>query len=266
MADISYRPLIEDMTWSYSRVTTYQDCPYRFFLKYIINLGEKDMFYASYGSFMHKLIERYYRGELDRDGMLREFLANFSTEVKGERPKGSTVEKYIMAGVRYLKGFVEFPFNMVAVEQLLEFDIDGIPVVGYADFIGELYGEYYIVDNKSRELEPRSGRAKPTAKDKELDKMLRQLYIYSAGIKQKYGKFPKELCFNCFKNDKFIREPFNEEAYAEAIEWFKREIEYAKAEEEFEPYIDFFSCKYICGVNDECCYNEVSSGRKKAVY
>jgi len=29
IGDVSYLPLIEDMVWSYSRIKTFEDCPYR---------------------------------------------------------------------------------------------------------------------------------------------------------------------------------------------------------------------------------------------
>lgn len=258
MGDMIFRPLIEDMQWSYSRIKCFDDCPYRFYLKYIHEprVREEDKFYASYGSFMHKIIERYYKHELSKDDMVTEFLIGFQSEVKGERPKASTVEKYIQCGVEYLKSFQPFPYNMVAVEQKIDFEIDGLKMTGILDYIGELDGEYYIVDNKSRDLKPRSGREKPTVKDQELDSMLKQLYLYSYPIKEKYGKFPKALCFNCFKTGTFIVEPFVEEAYNDALKWAKEKVEEIKNEDDFHPNIDYFSCLYICGVNGECEYDQ----------
>ena len=67
MGEISYRPLIEDMTWSFSRIECFNDCPYRWFLKYIKRYKETPQFYSSYGSFMHKLIEQFYKGELTKE-------------------------------------------------------------------------------------------------------------------------------------------------------------------------------------------------------
>lgn len=265
MGEVSYLPLIEDMIWSYSRIESFNDCPYRFFLKYISRCKDVDKFYASYGSFMHKLIENYYRGILSKDEMLTEFLTGFSENVKGERPQESTVQKYIRCGVDYLKGFQPFKYSMVDVEKRVDFEIDGLKFIGYIDYIGEKDGEYYIIDNKSRDLKPRSKRAKPTAKDRELDLMLRQLYIYSAAIKQEYGKFPKALCFNCFKSGVFIEEPFNEKSYNEAIEWVKKSVEDIKTADDFHPNRDFFSCHYICGVSDDCIYDQMAreEGRRK---
>lgn len=257
MSEMIYRPLIEDMVWSYSRIKCFEDCPYRFYLKYISGCKEAPQFYASYGSFMHKLIEEFYKGIIAKEEMPTKFLFGFQENVLGQRPKESTVEKYIQLGVEYLKHFSPFPYNMVAVEKKVEFELGGKKFIGFIDYLGEKDGEYYIVDNKSRELKPRSNRKTPTAKDHELDDMLKQLYLYAAAVKQEYGRFPKALCFNCFKNQVFIEEPFSEEKFSETVEWFLKTIDSIADENDFLPYFDFFSCNYICGVNNECCYYEM---------
>lgn len=252
--EVSYRPLIEDMVWSYSRLETFCDCPYRWFLKYIKKYDETDMFYSSYGLFMHKLIEDFYRGKLSKSDMLTRFLLDFSKEVRGERPQAATVEKYIRCGAEYLRGFEPFRFNMIDVEKEVRFDLDGIPFVGFIDYLGEEDGEYVIVDNKSGDLKPRSGRAEPTVKDRQLDAMFRQLYLYSAAVKQEYGRFPKLLCFNCFRTGTFIEEPFSEDKYNETVEWAKELVEEIQNEGDFGAKRDFFACRYICAVSDYCCY------------
>jgi len=256
MGEVSYRPLIEDMVWSYSRIGAFESCRYCWFLKYIKHQKETDKFYASYGSFMHKLIEKYYKGELEKGDMLTTFLAGFSSEVRGVRPQESTVQKYIKYGAAYLKGFQPFEYETVGVEKRVQFKIGEIPFIGYIDYIGIKDGDYCIIDNKSRDLKPRSKRAKPTAKDAELDSMLKQLYLYAAAIKQEYGKFPKELCFNCFRTGVFIKEPFDERAYTEAIEWAKKKVEEIKDVDEFYPNKEYFFCNYICGVSNACCYHQ----------
>lgn len=257
MGEISYKPLIDEMTWSYSRLECFNDCPYRFFLKYIKDCKEKPQFYSSYGSFMHKLLEQYYRGELTKEEMQIKFLFNFSKEVQGIRPQDSTVKKYIEAGIEYLRGFKPFPFEMVDVEKEVHFNIGNYPFVGFIDYIGRKDGALYIVDNKSRDLKPRSGKAKPTVKDRELDEMLRQLYIYAAAVKQEYGEFPKSLCFNCFKSNTFIEEPFDEDRYNETIEWVEKSINDISECDDFYPCVEFFGCYYICGVSDDCLFWEM---------
>lgn len=263
MGEMIFLPLIEDMIWSYSRIEAFESCPYRFYLKYISKCKESEKFYATYGSFMHKLIEGYYRGDYTKDDMLTEFLVGFSKNVKGIRPQKSTVEKYIKCGVEYLKGFQPFPYQMVDVEKRVEFEIDGLKFVGYIDYLGEKDGEYFIIDNKSRDLKPRSNRSTPTVKDKELDSMLKQLYLYSAAIKQEYGKFPKTLSFNCFKSGVFIEEPFVESEYNKAIDWAKKTVEDIKSTDDFYPNREFFSCHYICGVSDDCVYDQIAREERR---
>lgn len=255
MGDLSYKPLIDNMVWSFSRLNSYEDCPYRWYLTYIKHKPETGKFFASYGSFIHKLIERYYTGEIDKENMLLEFLTKFSKNVCGARPSDTVVTKYINQAVEYFRSFEPLPFNMVAIEDKVEFNIEGIPFVGFIDFLGEENGEYIIVDNKSRDLKPRSHRIKPTKSDKELDSMLRQLYLYSAAVYQKYGKFPKELCFNCFRTGILLREPFKIEAYNSTIQWAKDRIAEISADTDFNPRQSFFACQYICGVSDDCIYD-----------
>ena len=258
MSDVNYLPLIEDMKWSYSRIESFEDCPYKFYLRYINKCEEVDKFYASYGTYMHKLIEMYYTGELHPDDMVEEFLEGFSENVRGMRPAQTTVQKYIQAGVEYLKSFKPFDFNMIDVEKRVDFKIGDLNFVGIIDYLGEKDGELYIVDNKSRDLKPRSNRQKPTVKDKELDEMLKQLYIYSAAIKQEYGKFPKALCFNCFRTGVFIEEPFKIEKYNKAIKWVEDMVEEIKNTDDFYPNREYFYCCYICGVNEDCFFDEMA--------
>ena len=254
MGDVSYRPLIEDMTWSYSRIKSFGDCPYGWFCRYIRGEKEAPMFYASYGSFIHSLLRRFYDGELSKEALPVEFLLHFSTEVRGERPAQSTVVKYIHSGHDYLKNFEPFPYNVLGVEKELHFDLDGVPFVAYVDFIGEKDGKLVILDHKSRELKPRSGKKKPTAKDQELDVILRQLYLYAHGVRQISGDFPSLLCVNSFRNGNLIEEPFRESAYQESMDWAKREIEEISAEEDFRPQTDYFQCRYLCGFHHDCCF------------
>ena len=190
MGEISYRPLIEAMTWSYSRLEIFDDCPYRWFLTYIHTpkLKKEDKFYATYGLFMHDLLEKYFKGENSKEEILMMFLTQFKAKTKGTgRPKAATVQKYFQSGTEFIKSLEPLRFKMISVEEKIDFKIGEFNFTGRIDYLGEEDGEFVIIDNKSRDLKPRSGRAKPTLKDKELDLMLRQLYIYAEAVRQKYG-------------------------------------------------------------------------------
>lgn len=256
MGEVIYKPLIQDMTWSFSRLECFSSCKHRWYLKYIIGEKENDMFYASYGSFMHKLIERYYKGELKKEDMTSEFLLGFREKVKGLRPKAEIVEKYISLGISYLESFTPLPINVIAVEKRVEFSVENIPFVGYIDIVGEKNNDLYIIDNKSRDLKQRSGREKPTKNDLLLDEMEKQLYLYGKAVKDVYGKFPSYVGFNCFKNNTLIIEPFKEEKYKETVDWARETVTEIENTEDFDSSPEFFKCVYLCGVNDRCAEME----------
>mgnify|MGYP002624149310 FL=1 len=251
--ELSYKPLIEDMTWSYTRVSSFETCPHQWFLKYLKRCKSQKMFYASFGSYIHKLLEQYYKGELPKEKMAETFLAGFQDNVKGYRPKESVVKNYIQSGVDYLLSFHPFPYEMVAVEHKMDFDLNGYKFTGIIDYLGrDKDGELVVIDNKSRRLKPRSGRKIPTRSDEELDTMLKQLYIYSAGVEQEFGKLPKKLCFNCFRNGVFIEEPFCITAYESAVKEAKEAIKAIEDETEFEAKPSFFTCFWLCDVSGDC--------------
>ena len=263
MGDANYLPLIEDMVWSYSRIESFSSCPYKFFLKYISKCSESDRLFSTYGSFMHEIIEEYYNGKLSREEMLIKYLTEFSSRVIGDRPSTEIAAKYFKCGIDYIENFQPFQFDTVAVEKRVDFKVGGLDFVGYIDYIGIKDGRYYIVDHKSRDLKPRSNRKTPTLKDKELDSMLRQLYIYSSALKQEYGEYPSALCFNCFRTGTFIQEPFREDAYFDAIQWANSEVNRIKMADEFYPCMDFFACKYLCGVSDDCVYHQTMYSERR---
>lgn len=227
-----------------------------FFLKYISGCKEHPQFYATYGKFMHKLIELIHKGEMSKDEAQTKFLCDFSTEVQGIRPSEKIVRSYIEKGLNYLKSVQKFPYNPLGIEKRVKFEVGGFPFVGVIDYLGEQNGELYIIDNKSRDLKPRSKRSTPTVNDNTLDEMLKQLYLYSIAVKSEFGKYPKALCFNCFKSGVFIEEPFVESKLEETIKWTVDTINDIIKTEDFSPYIEYFPCTYICGVNDECIYRE----------
>ena len=249
------------MVWSYSRLEIFDDCPYRWFLSYIHTpkIHKEEKFYAAYGLLMHDLLEKFYKGQMSKDEMMISYLTRFvkETDVAG-KPKASIVESYFKSGKEYISSIKPLPYETVSVEEKFNFNIEGIPFTGRIDYIGLEDGEYVIVDNKSRNLKPRSKRKNPTVKDKELDTMLRQLYVYAEAVRQKYGKLPKKLCFNCFKNGEYIEEPFNEDTFHETLSWVKNKVEEISGADDFYPNVEFFSCRYLCGYSYDCCYTQAS--------
>lgn len=260
MSDSIYKPLIDSMQWSYSRLKLFDTCRYAWYLKYLFGENEEPNFYASYGSFVHKLIESYYRDEISHQDLPMKFLVGFSCVIEGKRPKQSIVDKYMEAGLRYFRGFEPFRNRPVDVEARIGFKIGGYNFIGVIDYLGADNGGLIIIDHKSRDLQQRSGRKNPTVKDKELDEYLRQLYLYSEGVHDAYGIYPSKLCFNCFKVGNFIEEDFDESAFDDAKNWAIGQIKRIESADSFYPNLDWFYCTNLCGYRKQCCYYQTAFG------
>ena len=184
------------------------------------------------------------------------YLTEFKQKVKGEPPNRKIFEKYLDGGSEYLADMSFSGLTPIAIEERYSFTLGGKSFVGIVDMVCEDDdGHLIIVDHKSHQLKPRSGRKKPTKGDQELDEYLRQLYLYCIPVKKKFGRYPDKLAFNCFRNDKesqFIVEEFSEEAFEAAKKWAIDSIEETRQEENWDPVEEFWKCAHICGLHDRC--------------
>lgn len=261
MSEAIYRPVIQDMTWSYSRISSFEDCPYRWYLKYLRGLRGGRRFFSDYGSFMHKTIEKYLTGSLPKSELVPYYLTNFAQEVRPPAPSYAVFCSYFEQGLQYLRREELLPYREpLVVEQKFSFDIDGLQLVGIVDLLAR-DGALVLVDNKSRALKPRSGKSKPTKADEELDAYLRQLYLYSVPIKHRFGEYPARLEFNCFRTGQLISEPFDPEKLEEAKRWALDRIQTITDNEDWSPNIEFFKCRYICELSDECEFFQLNARR-----
>ena len=258
---INYAPLIKDMVWSYSRVKAYEDCPHRWFLKYIQFPKAEgiDLFFSSYGGFVHCLLERYYKGEITTEELQMLYVTQFRRQVLGAVPNETVFSNYFQDGLAYLQSLRPFPSEIILVEEKIQCEQLSKSFVGYLDLLlQEEDGSYTLIDHKSRALKPRSQRKKPTKLDGELDVYLIQLYLYSTYIKKQFGVFPQKLCFNCFRKKVLIEEPFSIESYEKSMSWFQEKITSIEKEEDFMPKMDYFKCRYLCDMQDYCDYYHLS--------
>lgn len=249
MSDFSI--IIDGMTWSYSRLKSFLKCPYGFFIHYILGDEEEPTFLSSYGSFIHEIHEKVFKGEISKQDAPVYYLEHFNDSVTGAPPKG-TFQGYYRGALDYMSNFPKFEGKIVSVEEHFDFDINGYKFTGFSDLITRTDKGLVLYDHKAKALKPFSGKAKPTKTDIELTEYYRQLYLYAYAIKQKYGEYPCELVFNCYKSRSMVRTPFVENDMQEALDWACGVIEKIRGTAEWLPDIDYFTCNHLCGMNEQC--------------
>lgn len=254
---MKYSNIIADFTWSYSRINQFEMCPYAFLLHYIKHTPKKPLFFSDYGSFIHKLIEQYLNEELTKEELPGEYLSRFKREVLGAAPNRDIFKSYFNQGYDYLSG-INFPYKPLCVEHRVEFTVGDKPFTGIIDCVAKEKNGIVLVDNKSRALKERSKRKKPTKSDEELDNYLRQLYLYSIPIKDTFHTYPVRLEFNCYRTGQWISEPFREEELERAKQWATDSIVTITENEDWSPKLDYWKCRYLCDLSDECEYFALS--------
>lgn len=257
---MNLRHVIEQMTWSYSRIRCFEDCPYKFFLTYIKCYPDERRFFASFGSFIHAILASYLSGELRKDELAQYYVSNFQREVEGKAPNDKVFASYFGGGYEYLKNCPLSPESTIAVELPVDFELNGHSFTGFVDYIRREDGLLILGDHKSRALKPRSKRKKPTQSDKELDRYYEQLYLYCKPVYELYGRFPDFLEFNCFRTGTVISEPFSEDKYNAVLQEFGEQPEIIADNENWRPSLEFFKCKYLCGRNTVCDYYQMNEG------
>jgi len=244
------------MTWSYSRLQAFQKCPHSFFVHYILGEEEDDTFLTSYGSFVHQIHQLVLSGFLNRGDAADYYIENFDDFVRGGIPK-EIFTSYYRGAYEYFRSMPVFDGEIVGIEKEFRFDIKGHPFHGFADLITRESDGLVIWDHKAKNLKPYSGRKKPTKTDIELDEYYRQLYLYAEAVRQAFGEYPVRLNFNCYRNQTQIKVPFHAEKMYDTVDWADRMIIKIRDFDQWNPDIDFFKCRYLCGLNDRCDYYDL---------
>ena len=242
------------MTWSYSRLTCFERCPYEFFLHYILSLPEESMFYSSFGSFIHHIYAEVYSGRLTPEDAVPYYIACYRRHVTPRPPSEKIGQSFFSQGLEAVRNLY-IPPGITEVEYHCNFTVGKYPFTGFIDVaFRDEQGDLCIADHKSHPLRPRSARAKPTKGDEELDAYLRQLYLYSEAWRQLRGETPKYLLFNCYRTGTLIREPWREEKHQQALDWAASTVEKITSNTNWPPAVDFFQCNQLCGCHHNCEY------------
>lgn len=255
---MNYSHIISNMTWSFSRITAFEFCRYGWFLKYIYNTKKAPLFFSDFGKLMHSIFAEYLTGELGSSQLASVYLLRFLPEVIGKAPNEKVFKTYFDSGLTALKNISLRRDNVVGVERKYEFEIEGKPFIGFVDYVAQDNSVLAIHDFKSGDIKPFSTKEKKSktdiANDEKLAMYINQQYLYSIPIKDELGIAPNTLSLNCFRFNRIITEPYTQEGLAKAKSWALESIEQITNNEDWTPNYDWFRCRYLCDVHDECEY------------
>ncbi len=250
------------MTWSFSRLDSFNQCKYGWKKTYIDCEKGEDNFFSQYGTLNHTLHEEYEKGLLDPLALAFEYENRFDDEVTMDAPANKYTdikESYFYKGLEYWENFDEKKLigngKIIDSERKVEFEIDGYPFVGFIDLWVEENGKNTLIDHKSASVAFTRKTGKPTKKSAEKMKHYeRQQYLYSKalideGIKVNY------LAWNFFNQGIVYKIPWKKSDYEEAIQWALDTIHTIEKETDWTENYDYYFCKNICNHRGSCQMN-----------
>lgn len=228
------------MAYSYSAISSFENCPLQFKLAYIDRVTPLRKNIESFlGIRVHETLEKLYRDKLyEKHNSLDDLLSFYNG--RWEREMCSTIfvtkdygmDNYRKMGERYITDYYERykPFDegkTIALEKKVFFPLNETYwITGVIDRITEVEGVYEVHDYKT-------SLYFPTKKEVENDC---QLSLYALALDHLYGVEDIELVWHFLAFDREIR--LRKESYERAREELLKKIETiekAKASEEFPP-------------------------------
>lgn len=252
--------LLDTMTWSFSRLNSFYNCPYEWKLRYIDCNKSENGFFGEYGSLIHKILEKYEKGELSLFELNDYYEEHFSESVPHDAPPNKYVDikqSYYEKGLDYFNNIdLDLDkYEVLGVEKEVRFQIAGKDFVGYIDLLlkEKEKGKIIILDHKSASIKILKNGKVSKSDQEHVREFIRQLCLYAIPIIEEYGHVD-ELWWNLFKDKNWLKMPFNKEDYDEAIQWAEDTLKLIETEKEWLPNnSSSYYCNYLCGQRNNAC-------------
>lgn len=258
---------IKDMVWSFSRVNSFNTCPYGWYVHYLLRWKNEGSAFTEVGLLMHDILEKYAKNELTVFDVSTYFEEHFAEWVQHAFPPGKVDlrQKYYDDCLEYLDN-INLPllfkdYEILGVEKEVKFKVGKYDFIGYIDLLlrGRNTGDIMILDHKSANLKFKKNGDISKTDLEHYKSFKRQLYLYSKAVIEEYGEEPGYLAWNLFRSSRLHIIPWKKEDYEEALKWGESTIDEIVNEALWLPdNSSKFFCNNICGQRNNCEYKELS--------
>lgn len=261
MSSIDY--IIDEITFSYSSLSSFSTCKYAFKLSYIDKvLPRESNFFGEFGTLTHDTLEQYFGGKLEAYQLSQYFADTFNTTVRTSPPQypAGMLERYKDGGLTFFNNF-SFDmdkYDMLGIEEKLTGNIKGVKFTGRPDLVLREKSSKlnYLVDYKSSTpfwTDKRSGKAKEDAG--KIEGYAKQMHIYTYLLRTISNIKIDNIMLWFTRLDKKYIIPWEQKKEEEVTEWVLDVVKQIKAEETFEyNNSNSFFCNQLCDVREHCIY------------
>lgn len=254
---------LDKMVWSFSRLSSFYNCKYSWYLAYISGQRGLENAYSQFGTLCHETLEKYLKGELDMFTVAQYYQDHYSEYVTYDFPANKYVDlgqKTYEQGADYFNNLM-FDFDryeILGVEKEVSFKIDKYPFKGYIDALyrDKETGEIILLDHKSSSFTYKVNGDVSKKNQEAFQKYVKQEYLYSIPVIEEYGKVDY-LTWNMIRDQREIRIPFDMAEFEKTKQWALDTIH--KIEEEIiwapDKSSSYF-CNVLCGLRTQCSYRD----------
>lgn len=255
---------IQKMTWSFSRLRAYDQCPEMFYRSYILHESRQENAFNQYGTFCHSIYERFFKGDLfsfECGSVFRREWALYVTEEFPSFSKKDMEADWFEAAEKSFDSLEDLPefLHVIGVEYPVSVNLSlgsrTLPFRGIVDLIllDTRDGSVHIVDHKSH-ARFRSVREK--------NAYARQLYLYAYALRENgviSQNALRSLSFHLFRAGCVETFDPSQEKEEEAISWAFDVYDRAVSDESFlqctvlgkMTAVPLF-CREICSFRSSC--------------
>lgn len=229
--------------FSNSRLTAHDTCPLMWEYNYIENISGESNFYAHYGTFAHLIFELFALGKIDNT--FEVWMNHYQKRVlyrTNDHEIPPWEKKWKAEGSWFFDEFKGFEGETVWTEQHILLEFERFKFQGFVDRLESRGKDLVMIDFKS---------SKPFIK-KDIEQKGRQMYLYSRGVKEMLGKYPKQLEFLHFRQNKKTVIDFSLKEYNAAVDWAKRKVDEILEAEEFPANPSYWFCNNLCNYRSIC--------------
>lgn len=169
--------------WSFSKLSSYHNCAYAWYLTYVLHEKGDDNVYGVLGNSIHDCLESMCKDEMTIEEAKEKFKQDYNMcKFLGMNfPTENTEKKYIY-DIEHAFDFFEKPKGRLEEERYIEFEIENKKFRGYVDLI--------IFDDEKKTIQVLDWKSssKFSKKDLESHKVF-QLILYSMYLEKEYPDY-----------------------------------------------------------------------------
>lgn len=247
--------ILDGITFSYSSLSTFNNCRYCFKLTYINAEEREQNAFAEFGLLIHDCLEKYFNREASTWDLPKYYEENFGNFVQSSfppYPKGMR-DNYYADGLTFFENitFNIDDFDVIMVEEAIHHKYKDIDLVIKPDAIIKEKST-----NKTILLDFKTSKLYGNKKDKEkIDEYMKQMYLYAYVMWLAKNIVIDEIWIWFIRNQKMKKFAVNEDRTITMIDWLENTYSSIMSEELWLPNTDKsnkYFCDHICSMRNIC--------------